>query len=205
MAMIIIAATHAPTVTVVGLAGIASSSGSIHGRRGHFVLSGQDLSSLSAGQLLLNSIVVRMAGSAGLSVLLGASTCRLAARGPQRALTEARHETTALRLHRDRLASERIQRPRADLTRPGGHLARCPGNEANIMMTSGAAARKAFGRNSGACQEALRRCRARVSLAVITMPSRTQAVITRDNVSTKTHLAEPTRCPARYPSKKERR
>ena len=48
------------TVVVV-LAGVATSSGSIHSLGGHFVLSGHQLSSLSAGKPFRSSIVVRIA------------------------------------------------------------------------------------------------------------------------------------------------
>jgi hypothetical protein len=136
---------------VVALAGVATSSGSIHSLGGHFVLSGHQLSSLSAGKLFPSPIVVRIAGLLGFSMLLAACTWRLTSRGSQRVLTGSRHETTALRLDRDRLAGEAIQRSRARIGRPGRGLARCCGGEANIMIKSGSAAQMAVGRNSGRC------------------------------------------------------
>jgi len=91
-------------------------------------------------------------------MLPGACTWRLTSRGSQRVLTGSRHETTALRLDRDRLAGEPIQRSRAHIGRPGRGLARCCGNEANIMIKSGSAAQMAVGRNSGRCGTADRWC-----------------------------------------------
>lgn len=149
--MIIFTATLSLIITVVALAGAATSSGSIHSLGGHFVLSGHQLSSLSAGMPFPSSIVVRITGLLGFGMLLGACTWRLASRGPQRVLTGCRHETTALRLDRDRLAGEPIQRSRAHIGRPGRGLARCCGSEANIMIKSGSAAQMAVGRNSGRC------------------------------------------------------
>ena len=76
--MIIFTATLAPIVTVVVvLAGVATSSGSIHSLGGHFVLSGHQVSSLSAEKPFPSSIVVRIAGLLGFSMLLGACTWRL--------------------------------------------------------------------------------------------------------------------------------
>ena len=98
--MIIFRAALSLIITVVALAGVATSSGSIHSLGGHFVLSGHQLSSLSAGKLFPFPIVVRIAGLLGFSMLLGACTWRLASRGSQRVLTGSRHETTALRLDR---------------------------------------------------------------------------------------------------------
>jgi hypothetical protein len=70
--MIIFTATLSLIITVVvALAGAATSSGSIHSLGGHFVLSGHQLSSLSAGKLFPSSIVVRIAGLLGFSMLLG--------------------------------------------------------------------------------------------------------------------------------------
>lgn len=150
--MIIFTATLCLIITVVvALAGVATSSGSIHSLGGHFVLSGHQLSSLSAGMPFPSSIVVRITGLLGFGMLLGACTWRLASRGPQRVLTGCRHETTALRLDRDRLAGEPIQRSRAHIGRPGRGLERCCGSEANIMIKSGSAAQMAVGRNSGRC------------------------------------------------------
>ena len=129
--MIIFTAALSLIVTVVvALAGVATSSGSMHSLGGHFVLSGHQLSSLSAGKLSPSPIVVRIAGLLGFSMLLGACTWRLTSRGSQRVLTGSRHETTALRLDRDRLAGEPIQRSRAHIGRPGRGLARCCGSEA---------------------------------------------------------------------------
>lgn len=145
------------TATLVALAGAATSNGSIHSLGGHFVLSGHQLSSLSAGKPFPSSIV-RIAGLLGFSMLLGACTWRPTSRGSQRVLTRSRHQTTALRLDRDRLAGEPIQRSRAHIGRPERGLARCCGSEANIMIKSGSAARLAVGRNSGRCGTADRWC-----------------------------------------------
>ena len=79
--MIIFTATLALIITVVvALAGVATSSGILL-LGGHFVLSGHQLCSLSAGKLFPSSIVVRIAGLLGFSVLLGACTWRLTCRG----------------------------------------------------------------------------------------------------------------------------
>jgi hypothetical protein len=126
--MIIFTAALCLIITVViALAGVAASSGSIHSLGGHFVLSGHQLSSLSAGKLSLSPIVVRIAGLLGFSILLGACTWRLTSRGSQRVPTGSRRETTALRLDRDRAAGEPVQRSRAHIGRPGRGLARCCG------------------------------------------------------------------------------
>jgi hypothetical protein len=99
--MIIFTATLSLMITVVvALAGVATSSGSIHSLGGHVVLSGHELSSLSAGKLFPSPIVVRIAGLLGFSMLLSACTWRLTSRGSQRVLTGSRHETTAQRLVR---------------------------------------------------------------------------------------------------------
>ena len=99
--MIIFTATLCLIITVVvALAGVATSSGSIRSLGGHVVLSGHELSSLSAGKLFPSPIVVRIAGLLGFSMLLGACTWRLTSRGSQRVLTGSRHETTAQRLVR---------------------------------------------------------------------------------------------------------
>ena len=157
--MIIFTATLALIIiTVVALAGAATSSGSIHSLGGHFVLSGHQLSSLSAGKLSPSPIVVRFAGLLGFSMLLGACTWRLTSRRSQRVLTGSRHETTALRLDRDRAAGEPVQRSRAHIGRPRRGLARCCGREANIMIKSGSAAQTAVGRNPGRCGPADRWC-----------------------------------------------
>jgi hypothetical protein len=157
--MIIFTATLCLIITVVvALAGVATSSGSIHSLGGHFVLSGHQLSSLSAGKLFPSPIVVRIAGLPGFSMLLGACTWRLTSRGSQRVLPGSRHETTALRLDRDRLAGAPIQRSRAHIGRPGRGLARFCRGEANIMIKSGSAAQMAVGRNSGRCGTADRWC-----------------------------------------------
>jgi len=52
---------------VIALAGVAASSGSIHWLGGHFVLSGRQLSSLTAGKLFPSPIVARIAGLLGFS------------------------------------------------------------------------------------------------------------------------------------------
>ena len=144
--MIIFTATLSLIIpVVVALAGVATSSGSIHSLGGHFVLSGHQLSSLSARKLFQSPIVVRIAGPLGFSMLLGACTWRLTSRGSQRVLTGSRHETTALRLDRDRLAGEAIQRSQAHIGRPGRGFARCCGSEAKIMIKSGSAAQMAVG------------------------------------------------------------
>ena len=157
--MITFTATLSLIITVVvALAGVATSSGSIHSLGGHFVLSGHQLSSLPAGKLFPFPIVVRIAGLLGFSMLLSACTWRLTSRGSQRVLTGSRHETTALRLDRNRLAGEPIQRSRAHIGRPGRGHARCCGSEANIMIKSGSAAQMAVGRNSGRCGTADRWC-----------------------------------------------
>ena len=99
--MIIFTATLCLIITVVvALAGVATNSGSIHSPGGDFVLSGHQLSSLSAGKLFPSPIVVRIAGLLGFSMLLSACTWRLTSRGSQRVLTGSRHEITALRLDR---------------------------------------------------------------------------------------------------------
>jgi hypothetical protein len=86
--MIIFTATLSLMITVVvALAGVATSSGSIHSLGGHVVLSGHELSSLSAGKLFPSPIVVRIAGLLGFSMLLGACSWRLTSRGPQPVLT----------------------------------------------------------------------------------------------------------------------
>jgi hypothetical protein len=73
--MIVFTATLALIIaTVVALAGITTSSRSIHPPGDHFVSSGQHLSTRSAGKLSLYGIGVRMAGLLGLSMLPGAST-----------------------------------------------------------------------------------------------------------------------------------
>ena len=157
--MIIFTATLALIITVaVTLAGVATSSGSIQLLGGHFVLSGHQLCSLSAGKLFPSSIVVRIAGLPGFSMLLGACSWRLTCRGSQRVLTGSRHETTALRLDRDRLAGDPIQRSRAHIRKPGRGLARSCGSEANTMIKSGFAAQMAVGRNPGRCGTADRWC-----------------------------------------------
>lgn len=105
--MIIFTATLCLIIAVViALAGVAAGSGSIHSLGGHFVLSGHQLSSLSTGKLFPSPMVARIAGLLGFSILLGACTWRLTSRGSQRFLTGSRHETTALRLDRDRLAGD---------------------------------------------------------------------------------------------------
>ena len=149
MMIIFTAALCLIIAVVIALAGVAAGSGSIHSLGGHFVLSGHQLSSLSTGKLFPSPMVVRIAGLLGFSILLGACTWRLTSRGSQRFLTGSRHETTALRLDRDRLAGEPIQRSRAHIGRPGRGLARCCGSEANIMIKSGSAAQMAVRRNSG--------------------------------------------------------
>ena len=150
--MIIFTAALSLIVTVVVvLAGVATSSGSIHSLGGHFVLSGHQLGSLSVGKPFPSPIFVRIAGLLGFGMLLGACAWRLTSRGSQSVLTRSRHGTTALRLDRDRLAGEPIQRSRAHTGRPGRGLARCCGSEANIMIKSGSAAQMAVGRNSGRC------------------------------------------------------
>lgn len=101
---------------------------------------------------------MRIAGLLGFSMLLGACTWRLTSRGSQRVLTGSRHETTALRLDRGRLAGKPIQRSRARIGRPGRGHARCCGSEANILIKSGSAAQVAVGRNSGRCGTADRWC-----------------------------------------------
>jgi hypothetical protein len=157
--MIIFTAALSLIITVVvARAGVATSSGSIHSLGGRFVLSGHQLSSLSAGKLFPSPVVVRIAGLPGFSMLPGACTWRLTSRGSQRVLTGSRHETTALRRDRDRLAGEPIQRSQARSGRPGRGLARCCGSEANIMIKSGSAAQMAVGRNSGRCGTADRWC-----------------------------------------------
>jgi hypothetical protein len=143
---------------VVALAGVAASSGSTHSLGDDFVLSGHRLSSLSAGRLFLYGIVVGIAGLPGFSMLPGGSTRCLASPGSRRAVDGVRHETTAPRPGRDRLAGEPIQPSRVDVARPGRGLARCCGSEANIMIVSGSAAQMAVGRNSGRCGTAVRRC-----------------------------------------------
>ena len=86
--MIIFTATLCLIImVVVALAGVATCSGSIHSPGGDFVLSGHQLSSLSAGKLFPSSIVVRIAGLLGFSMLLGACTWRLTSRGSHRVLT----------------------------------------------------------------------------------------------------------------------
>ena len=71
--MIIFTATLSLMITVVvARAGVATSCGSIHSLGGHVVLSGHQLSSLSAGKLFPSPIVVRIAGLLGFSMLLGA-------------------------------------------------------------------------------------------------------------------------------------
>ena len=97
--MIISTATLFLIAVVVALAGVAASCGSIHWLGGHLVLSGHQLSSLSAGKLFPSPVVVRMTGLLGFS-MLDACTWRLTSRGLQRVLTGSRHETTALRLDR---------------------------------------------------------------------------------------------------------
>ena len=156
--MIIFTATLSVIITVVALAGVATSSGSIHSLGGHFVLSGHQLGSLSVGKPFPSPIFVRIAGLLGFGMLLGACTWRLTSRGSQRVLTGCRHEATALRLDRDRLAGEPIQRSRAHIGRPGRSLARCCGSEAKIMVKSGSAAQMAVGRNSGRCGTVDRWC-----------------------------------------------
>ena len=87
--MIIFTATLSLIIAVViALAGVAAGSGSIHSLGGHFVLSGHQLSSLSAGKLFPSPIVVRIASLLGFSMLLGACTWRLTSRGPQPVLTD---------------------------------------------------------------------------------------------------------------------
>jgi hypothetical protein len=82
--MIIFTATLSLMITVVvALAGVATSSGSIHSLGGHVVLSGHELSSPSAGKLFPSPIVVRIAGLLGFSMLLSACTWRLTSRGSQ--------------------------------------------------------------------------------------------------------------------------
>lgn len=86
--IIIFTATLCLIITVVvALAGVAANSGSIHSPGGDFVLSGHQLSSLSAGKLFRLPIVVRIAGLLGFSMLLGACSWRLTSRGPQPVLT----------------------------------------------------------------------------------------------------------------------
>jgi hypothetical protein len=64
--MIIFTATLSLIIpVVVALTGVATSSGSIHSLGGHFVLSGHQLSSLSARKLFQSPIVVRIAGPLG--------------------------------------------------------------------------------------------------------------------------------------------
>lgn len=83
---------------------------------------------------LITATVVALAGVAiesGSVRMLGSCTGRftgsLDARGSPRALTRFAHETTALRVDRDRLtrqlAGERTPRPRGGIARPGRHPA----------------------------------------------------------------------------------
>lgn len=87
--MIIFTAALSLIITVVvALAGIATSGGGIHSLGRHFVLSGHQLSSLSARKLFSSPIVVRIAGLLEFSMLLGACTWRPTSRGSRRVLTD---------------------------------------------------------------------------------------------------------------------
>jgi hypothetical protein len=97
---------------------------------------------------LITATVVALAGVAiesGSVRMLGSCTGRftgsLDARGSPRALTRFAHETTALRVDRDRLtrqlAGERTPRPRGGIARPGRHPARSRSNKANVMIMFG--------------------------------------------------------------------
>jgi hypothetical protein len=157
--MIVLTATLIVIIAaVVARAGVATSSGSIHSLGGHFALSGHQLSGPSAGKRFVYGIVVRIAGLLGLSMPPGAPTCapglpRIAA-GPD-GIPARDHG--ALRLDRDRLACEPIQR---SASRHRQAWARCRTllrHEANIVIMSGPAAQTAAGRNSDPCGTALRR------------------------------------------------
>ena len=90
--------------------------------------------------LIIAAVVARAGVATSLSMLLSVSTCAPGlpgiAAGP--AGNPAR-DHGALRLDRDWLAGEPIQRSRVDIVRPGRGLARCRGDEANIMFISGSA------------------------------------------------------------------
>ena len=158
--MIVLTATLILIIAaVVARAGVATSSGSIHSLGGHFALSGHQLSGPSAGKLFGYGIVVRIAGLLGFSMLPGAPACAPGlpgiAAGPDG--VPARDHGT-LRLDRDRLAGEPIQR---SASRHRQAWARCRTllrHEANIVIMSGPAAQTAAGRNSDPCGTALRRC-----------------------------------------------
>jgi hypothetical protein len=80
--MIAFTATLCLIITVVAaLAGVAASNGSTRSLGDDFVLAGHHLSSLAAGRLFLDGIVVRIAGLPGFSMLPRASTRRLASPG----------------------------------------------------------------------------------------------------------------------------
>jgi hypothetical protein len=103
--MIIFTATLSLMITaVVARAGVATSCGSIHSLGGNVVLSGHQLSSLSAGKLFPSPIVVRIAGLLGFSMLLGACT-----------------------------ATGSPARPRTHTGRPRRGLARCCGSDASQL------------------------------------------------------------------------
>jgi len=102
----------------VGVAGVAANSGCAHRLGGDFVIIGTYLNGLSTGPLPLYGNTVSVAGLLAGSIPLRAFAGSPVPRGSRRALTGSRRETTALRLHRDRLTrqlgDERIERPRVD-------------------------------------------------------------------------------------------
>jgi len=94
--------------------------------------------------LIIAAVVARAGVATSISLLLSVSTCapglpRIAA-GPD---GNPERDHSALRLDRDWLAGEPIQRSRVDIVRPGRGLARCRGDEANLMIVSGSAAQTA--------------------------------------------------------------
>jgi hypothetical protein len=90
----------------LGVAGVATNSGSAHLVGSNFDLLGLHLTGLSTGQLFLYGIVVGAVAMLGLSMLLGAFTRRLASLGSRRELKRSRRETAALRSDRDRVTQQ---------------------------------------------------------------------------------------------------
>jgi hypothetical protein len=106
----------------VAVAGVAGNSGSTHSLGDSFVIFGQSVTGLSAGQLFLYGIVVGVVGMLGLAMLLGTFNRRLASRGSRRALKGSRRESAALLLDRERLTQqlddERTEHSRVDTPAP---------------------------------------------------------------------------------------
>jgi hypothetical protein len=175
----------------VGVAGVAANSGCAHRLGGDFVIIGTYLNGLSTGQLPLYGNTVSVAGLLAGSIPLRAFAGSPVPRGSRRALTGSRRETTALRLHRDRLTrqlgDERIERPRVSTASADESGQVPPPVENATAPEASSQLMSPFSPGAPAPATAADRPSADVlhcvSLQAITMPSHSQGVITCDNVS----------------------